>query len=98
MKNLELPEPANKLWRKTRDTIGDLGLGERAVKTRLGGGTILAARWKHRISTDWGIHVSGVPHVVVRRGWAVNDTRRSRLAHEHRRGCWRGSPAPMRSW
>ena len=34
----------------------------------------------------WGIHVSGVPHVVVRRGRAVNDTRRSRLAHEHRRG------------
>ena len=69
MKNLELPEPANKLWRKTRDTIGDLGLGERAVKTRLGGGTILAARWKHRISTDIDVQITGTTDLTeIRKG------------------------------
>ena len=86
MKNLELPEPANKLWRKTRDTIGDLGLVERAVKTRLGGGTILAARWNHRISTDWGIHVTGAARRRARRGRPLKDTRGSAGAHAPRGG------------
>ena len=69
MKILELPEPANKLWQKARDTIGDLGLGGRAVKTRLGGGTILAARWGHRTSTDIDVQITGTTDLTeIRKG------------------------------
>ena len=48
-----LPEPARSLWRRTRDIIRT-GLGELGdeVGYRIGGGTILAARWGHRTSFD----------------------------------------------
>ena len=69
MKSLKLPVPANKLWRETRDTISDLGLAGRAVRTRLGGGTILAARWGHRLSTDIDVQISGTTDLTeIRKG------------------------------
>ncbi len=50
---LTLPEPARTLWRTTRDSVrqGLDAIGHR-IEYRLGGGTILAARWGHRISFD----------------------------------------------
>ena len=50
---LTLPEPAATLWRTTRETVrhGLDALGE-GIEYRIGGGTILAARWGHRTSFD----------------------------------------------
>lgn len=55
---LMLPEPARTLWRTTRDSVrqGLDAIGDR-IEYRLGGGTILAARWGHRISFDVDIHL-----------------------------------------
>ena len=51
---LELPEPARTLFRKTRAAL-DTHVAAYAADGegyKLGGGTILAARWKHRRSND----------------------------------------------
>ena len=49
---LRLPEPARGLWLRTRDAIrqslAEIGVSEYAI----GGGTILAARWKHHRASD----------------------------------------------
>ena len=49
---LALPEPARTLWLRTRDAIRtsleELG----GAEYEIGGGTILAARWGHRVSYD----------------------------------------------
>ncbi len=54
MKTLELPEPAHRLWLETRDVLSALDptARRRAYTPWLGGGTVLAARWRHRLSTD----------------------------------------------
>ena len=52
MKTLELPDPAAGLWLETRDVLNNLGFGRRPWVTHLGGGTIIAARIRHRESTD----------------------------------------------
>lgn len=54
MEELTLPRPALALWRRTRDTLlaARAGLDDQADGWRLGGGTLLAARWGHRVSTD----------------------------------------------
>ena len=54
MEELTLPRPAQALWRRTRDTLlaARSGLDDEADGWRLGGGTLLAARWAHRVSTD----------------------------------------------
>ena len=57
---MTLPEPARSLWRRTADALED------ELKTHLhryqgwliGGGTVLAARWGHRKSTDIDIKLS----------------------------------------
>ena len=45
-----LPEPGRKLWEKTYKTVEEelKHIGQ----PRLGGGTVLAARWGHRRSVD----------------------------------------------
>ena len=51
---LELPEPARSLFRKTRSAL-ETHVSPYAADGdgyKLGGGTILAARWKHRRSND----------------------------------------------
>ena len=54
-----LPEPARQLWLLTREVIRKnlRGLQEAPVEYRFGGGTILAARWLHRESSDIDITV-----------------------------------------
>ena len=51
-KTLELPEPARRLWLRTRDAVrtslDEIG----GAEYQIGGGTVLAARWKHRLSYD----------------------------------------------
>lgn len=51
-KTLTLPEPAAGLWKASRDVLSELMPEERSWERHLGGGTILAARWNHRESTD----------------------------------------------
>ncbi len=54
MENLTLPEPAASLWAAKRSIVHAIPpeMFGRIIPPHLGGGTILAARWKHRISTD----------------------------------------------
>ena len=50
---MKLPEPARSVWRRHREAVDALRTeGNKAGRLMLGGGTILAARWKHRVSTD----------------------------------------------
>ncbi|MCY4661717.1 MAG: hypothetical protein OXF93_18205 [Acidobacteria bacterium] len=61
MECLRLPEPAGRLWVAKRDIFRALEREERDEPTvaHLGGGTILAARWRHRRSTDIDITFPG---------------------------------------
>ena len=52
MKELELPEPAAALWLRARDVLYSLEPGNPDWTPYLSGGTVLAARWGHRKSTD----------------------------------------------
>ncbi len=55
MNELTLPRPAAEVWAATRDVIhriGPTGENEPVIPPHLGGGTVLAARWRHRMSTD----------------------------------------------
>ena len=61
---LRLPGPAHDLWLRTRDVVkqGLEAVGGEDVEYRIGGGTILAARWRHRTSFDVDVNLeSGVP-------------------------------------
>ena len=51
---LKLPAAAAGLWAMVRDVVDDAmaSLGEEPARYRIGGGTILAARWEHRESFD----------------------------------------------
>ena len=55
---LTLPTPAASLWRATREAITDAltNIGHPGIY-RMGGGTILAARWRHRRSWDIDLQV-----------------------------------------
>ena len=56
--NLTLPEPARALWLATREPIRRaLAQLDPNREWRLGGGTILAARWGHRLSFDIDIQI-----------------------------------------
>lgn len=61
MEELTLPEPAASLWREKREIIHSLPMEptERVVRPHLGGGTTLAARIGHRLSTDIDILLPG---------------------------------------
>ena len=51
-KTLKLPEPARRLWLRARDAVraslDEIG----GAEYQIGGGTVLAARWGHRVSYD----------------------------------------------
>ena len=50
---MKLPEPARTLWTRHREAIEHIASTPGAEsRIMLGGGTLLAARWKHRESTD----------------------------------------------
>ena len=58
---LTLPEPASGLWNRIRATVHALGRRrpDERIEPRIGGGTTLAARWRHRASTDIDITLPG---------------------------------------
>ncbi len=61
MENLTLPQPAAGLWAAKRSIVHAIPPETfgRSIPPHLGGGTILAARWKHRISTDIDVLLPG---------------------------------------
>lgn len=55
MRTLALPQPAAELWAAARHVVHGIGPPsehEPAVPPHIGGGTVLAAQWRHRTSTD----------------------------------------------
>ena len=60
---LELPEPARRLWLRTRDAVraslDEIGSAE----YQMGGGTVLAARWGHRLSHDVDLSLPDTVHL-----------------------------------
>ena len=60
MTELTLPAPAADLWIETRDILTHLGPPENPWTVHLGGGTILAARLRHRESTDIDVVIRSV--------------------------------------
>ena len=69
MERVNLPEPARTLWRLTEKRLGALLdlLPDGRPTYRFGGGTMLAAEWNHRKSTDIDLGVpdgSGL-HVIL---------------------------------
>ena len=61
MEILTLPQPAAGLWAAKRSIVHAIPaeMFGRSIPPHLGGGTILAARWKHRISTDIEVLLPG---------------------------------------
>ena len=61
MESLTLPEPAAGLWAAKRSIVHAVPpeMFGRRIPPHLGGGTILAARWKYRISTDIDVLLPG---------------------------------------
>lgn len=51
---LALPPPAETLWQAVSETVREelRSMGDRQTQYAIGGGSILAARWKHRDSYD----------------------------------------------
>ena len=62
-KTLELPEPARRLWLRTRDAVraslDEIG----GAEYQMGGGTVLAARWGHRVSHDVDLSLPDTVHL-----------------------------------
>ena len=54
---LHLPEPARTLWTRIREPLKRALESRGAPELKLGDGTVLAARWKHRMSRDIDIVV-----------------------------------------
>ena len=65
MKKLALPEPARRLWLATRDILTNLGSPGKPWVVHLGGGTIIAARVRHRESTDIDIMVRNTDRLTM---------------------------------
>lgn len=61
METLTLPEPACQLWAAKREIIHSVPpeMFRGVIRPHLGGGTILAARWRHRLSTDIDVLLPG---------------------------------------
>ena len=61
MENLTLPDPAASLWASKRDILHSIPpeTFRSTIQPHIGGGTILAARWRHRLSTDIDVLLPG---------------------------------------
>ena len=61
METLTLPEPASQLWAAKRAIIHSVPpeMFRSVMRPHIGGGTILAARWRHRLSTDIDVLLPG---------------------------------------
>lgn len=57
IRTMILPEPAGELWMRARDVINAEMPRREGWERYIGGGTILAADWKHRKSADIDINV-----------------------------------------
>lgn len=70
---MTLPEPARRLWLLAYDAIEEHvnALSRGPHEIRLGGGTVLAARWKHRTSFDIDLTLS--PEAKIARLTAENN-------------------------
>ena len=55
---LQLPAAAAELWAMVRDVVDDAMTSLGDAPYRIGGGTILAARWEHRESFDVDLTLS----------------------------------------
>ena len=65
MKKLTLPEPARQLWLATRDILTTLGSPSKPWIAHLGGGTVIAARLKHRQSTDIDVMIRNTDRLTM---------------------------------
>lgn len=71
MDALKLPAPADSLWRRAAKALHDLLklVPDDRETYRMGGGTVLAARWGHRKSTDIDLWLpEGTGMTIARRG------------------------------
>lgn len=63
-----LPEPARSLWKRVAASLrAEMNTLDRFEPWRMGGGTILAARWDHRDSTDIDLKVAHNAGLVLLR-------------------------------
>lgn len=63
-----LPEPARGLWKRVAEPLrAEMNTLDRFEPWRIGGGTILAARWDHRDSTDIDLKVAHNAGLVLLR-------------------------------
>ena len=65
MKTLTLPEPARRLWLRTRDVLTNLGPPGERWPAHLGGGTVIAAHIRHRKSTDIDVTVRNADRLTL---------------------------------
>ena len=65
MKTLTLPEPARRLWLRTRDVLTNLGSPDERWPVHLGGGTVIAAHIRHRKSTDIDVTVRNADRLTL---------------------------------
>ena len=78
MTKLTLPSMAGALWRDTRNSVRE-GVAEITGNPEaytIGGGTILAARWRHRQSQDIDLVIDEAAHpgsVLARPGSAFKE-------------------------
>ena len=65
-RELTLTEPASSLWRAIRGPLAALRqrYEEKPERWQMGGGSVLAARWKHRRSTDIDLITSAGWHLA----------------------------------
>ena len=61
MELLTLPGPAGELWAAKREVLHSLPAETlaRPIRPHLGGGTVLSARWGHRLSADVDVLLPG---------------------------------------
>ena len=88
---MNLREPASSVWRKHRHAVDRLRTETAgAGRLMLGGGSILGARWKHRLSTDIDVllpdrkalndaHPNGPNDLAAAVGGIGSDTWRDRV-------------------
>ncbi len=65
-RELTLTEPASSLWRAIRGPLAALRqrYEEKPERWQMGGGSVLAAQWKHRRSTDIDLITSAGWHLA----------------------------------
>lgn len=75
MERLTLPLPARGIWLRVRSLLGPAldRLGPEAGPWKIGGGTVLAARWRHRESVDLDLTVNAAAAVPALSAGPEND-------------------------